>query len=175
MNAGELDPRQEAEVLRRRASQLARAAAPVPDDLLEVLQFGAAGQPCALELAWLREVRPLSTIAPLPFARPGVLGVTHLRGRMLPVLALAHLLGLGGSADGAAKLLVLGDAATQFGVAVDDAVTLGTLRLSGLQRDAAVMNGVAPDLVRGVAADARILLEAATLLARGAAYQPQTS
>jgi chemotaxis signal transduction protein len=89
------DTEESMRILRRRAALLARPAhEPIAADTVPVLEFVAAGEPLAIELSCVREVRGFSRLVPLPRAERSVLGVTQLAGRMLPVIDLAADLGL---------------------------------------------------------------------------------
>lgn len=57
-----------------------------------VLTFTLAGADYALDLRWVREIRPPEPPTPLPGQPPAVLGVNNLRGNMVPLLCLrTHL------------------------------------------------------------------------------------
>jgi purine-binding chemotaxis protein CheW len=158
---------EDAHVLRLRAAALAKPETALARDLMDVLAFAVAGHALGIELRHLREARPLAAFAPLPFARAGVLGVAHVRGRMLAVLDLAQLLGLGGGAVPPTGLLVVGAQAPEFGVAVDRMPQLRSMRLGEIQRDAAVIDGLGRDLVQGISPDGLILLAGDALVEHG--------
>lgn len=156
----------DAEILAQRAARLAHRAAPATQagERLEVLEFALAAQPCALEIAWVCEVRPLSGATPLPQAVPGVLGAVHVRGRMLPLVDPAPLLGLPAApwpAQG--QLLVIGAQAPLFVIAVSDVHGLGRLSPAQVERRSAPLAPVRPDVVRGLTASGRLLLDGAVL------------
>jgi purine-binding chemotaxis protein CheW len=86
----------------------------------------AGGEHYALAVESVRELRELGDLSPVPGAPAGVLGVTNLRGEVLPVLALADLLGLRHAAQ-PARLVVVEDAGRRGGLAVDELVDVGPL------------------------------------------------
>jgi purine-binding chemotaxis protein CheW len=92
--------------------------APVVD--VALLTFALAGQSYALPLSDVEEVMALpDRIASLPRADDAILGVTSHRGRLLPIVSLAALLGL--QAENPARRVVvarLGE--TRVGFAVDE-------------------------------------------------------
>ncbi len=80
----------------------------------------------ALAIAGVREVRELGDVARVPGAPASVLGVTNVRGEVLPVLALADLLGLAGDVQ-ARRIVVVEDAGRRAGLAVDELVDVAPL------------------------------------------------
>lgn len=157
---------EDAELLRRRAAQLARARTDAtgrqPKE--QALAFDIAGQPCALALEWVREVRALRELLPLPLARADVLGVVQLRGRMLPVLDLRELLGIAAPGE-FTRLLVIGREAAQLGVAASEVHGLRGLAADEAERRAGTLEGLRPELVRGVTPDGALLIDGKRLLA----------
>jgi purine-binding chemotaxis protein CheW len=63
--------------------------------LLELISFEIAGQEFCIDIRRVREIRGWTAATPLPHAPPWVLGVTNLRGAVMPVLDLRRRLGLG--------------------------------------------------------------------------------
>jgi chemotaxis signal transduction protein len=154
-----------AQLLRQRAERLARAPAPQPADLLQALFFNAAGQDCALELRWLREVRPLRGIAMLPHPAPGVFGVADMRGRMVPLLDLATMLGLpAGSLPDQGKLVVVGAEAPAFALAAGELQGLRAFPALETQHRCAPLAPVRPESVRGMTASGYLLLDGGWLI-----------
>lgn len=149
-------------VLRQRARLLARPAAPLGDDgWLDALAFTIGTQPCLLELAWVREVQRLRDLVPLPLAAPHLIGLAAWRGRMLPVLDLAPLLGLAGELPAPRQLLVLGRGAPSAALAVTDIQGLQHLQATDTDRRAGALEGLRPDIVRGLDAEGRLLIDGA--------------
>lgn len=162
-----------ATVLRQRARQLARPAArPMADGELDALAFAIGAQPCLLELAWVREVQRLRDLVPLPLAAPHLLGLAPWRGRMLPVLDLAPLLALPGDLPAPRQLLVLGRGAPVAALAVTAVQGLQPLQPADAQRRAEALEGLRPDIVRGLTADGRLLIDGARVAALHPAAAP---
>lgn len=154
------------QVLRQRALHLARPAAPpAQDGELDALAFTIGAQPCLLELAWVRQVQRLRDLVPLPLAAPHLLGLAPWRGRMLPVLHLAPLLGLPGDAPAPRQLLVLGHDAAVAALAITDLEALQALQPADTERRAGPLEGLRPDIVRGLTADGRLLIDGARVAA----------
>jgi purine-binding chemotaxis protein CheW len=159
--------RDEAEVLRRRAAQLARpvASGAAAADV-RVLDFAIGAQRCLLELSWLREVRPLRELLAIPGAPPPLLGLVPLRGQMLPVIDVFELLGIAPVAGAAARrLLVLGRHVSAFGIAATEIHGLHELAPGEAERRSQPLDNLRPDLVRGVTREGHLVLDGRRLLA----------
>ena len=148
-------------VLTARARALAREM-PAPDlaERIAVVPFTLGGSAYAVEILLVREVVDAGSIAPVPGARPEFLGVTTYRGEMLGVIDLRVALGLAARPVAAPRLLIIGDRGPVIGLLADavedplDVATATLLRSPGGHR-----------LVRGMTADARLVLDGAVLLA----------
>jgi purine-binding chemotaxis protein CheW len=160
--------RDEAEVLRLRAAQLARPVAPgtAGAAALRMLDFAIGAQRCLLELSWLREVRPLRELLAIPGAPPPLLGLVPLRGQMLPVIDVFDLLGIvRGPGGGARRLLVLGGHTPAFGIAATEVHGLQELAAGEAERRSQALDNLRPDLVRGVTREGHLVLDGRRLLA----------
>jgi chemotaxis signal transduction protein len=158
----------DADVLRRRALQAAArsAAAAQPPGAVQVLQFSVARQACLLELAGLREVRWLGELLQVPLTVKPLLGFVQLRGRMLPVLDLAHLLSLDCPACPTRKaLLVIGRDAPSLGIGVDHVDGVRPFEPHVAEHRSRPLEALRPEVVRGVTRDGQLLLDAERLLA----------
>lgn len=164
----------EDQLLRHRAEQLARrpVGGLAEPDALQALAFSIGGHPCVLELEWVCEVRALGELLPVPLAPPSLLGLAHLRGRMLPVLDVAALLGADSVVPGLAhRLLVLGRGSPVFGLAATEVHGLRQVSAQLAARRGAPLESVRPGLVRGVTREGDLFLDGDRLLglARGGA------
>ncbi|HET6552441.1 MAG TPA: chemotaxis protein CheW [Dyella sp.] len=86
------------------------------------LSFRIGGQLYAAPLAQVSEVIRDGEITPVPGAASELLGIRHLRGRIVPVLDGRQRLGLpehGGQDDGAVRVVMLSHAAHLVGLRVD--------------------------------------------------------
>lgn len=95
---------------------------PTPALTIRHCTFRVGDQCVAVEADAVAEVITARTVTPVPLAPPGVLGLVHLRGRIVPVLDPAVRLGISAPADRpAATLLVLRVAGDDWcGIAVDE-------------------------------------------------------
>jgi purine-binding chemotaxis protein CheW len=166
MNAAEPSPPGgELDLLRERAAKLARPAPPADAGHASALAFSVAGQPCLVELAWVREVRPLRGLLPIPLAQGPVLGLVQLRNGMLPVLDIAPLLGAtGDAADAPSHLLVLGRDAPVVAIAAD-IDGLAALATPDAERRGDELAELRPEIVRGVTGEGCLVLDPERLLA----------
>jgi purine-binding chemotaxis protein CheW len=97
-------------VLRQRAEELARP----PEDgrrdtRYSVAVLGLGEERIAIEAGYLREIVKVPPVAPVPSTPPCITGITQLRGELLAVVDLAHLLGV--SLRGERPFLAIVDAA----------------------------------------------------------------
>jgi len=101
-------------------------ATPVIDAQM-LVTFDVAGQEFALDLSAVEEIVQMpGTRGAVPRADALVLGVTSLRGTLLPLLSLRGLLGLPAAATGAAreKIVVTSVAGARVGLVADRAIAV---------------------------------------------------
>ncbi len=153
------------ELLEERARALARPAAPPPaGDTLELLTFALANEVYAVESRYAVAVFQLIDLSPLPGAEPPVFGVTAWRGELLTILDLRAALGLSVTAlNDLSRVIVLGEERPAFGILADAARELVTLPAAEVREPP---EGIAArrEYLRGVTADAVLVLEATKLL-----------
>lgn len=162
-----LSPEQAQEVLRRRAEALAQTTPSAPDahEILEAVTFVMAGEPFALETRFVREVTTPGNITPVPGAPPFLAGVTNLRGEVIAVMDLAVLLGTPRPSDSPApQMLVLGERRVEFAVLAEQVDQVVLLRIDEILPPPGSLSNVAREFLRGVTADARLVLDGDVLL-----------
>jgi purine-binding chemotaxis protein CheW len=93
----------------------AMAALAGDDSMLTVM---VAGEALAMRAAEVAEVGRVPSCTRIPNAPPSLCGVAHWRGRVVPVLSLAALMGSAAAPGGAGRLLVLAGGAP-IGLVVD--------------------------------------------------------
>jgi purine-binding chemotaxis protein CheW len=165
------------ELLRQRATVLARVPRqPRARELVEGLVFTLGEERFVLEAACVLEVAVLRELTPLPGVTAPLFGVTHWRGRVLTLLDLRAELGVRvrGLTD-LGRIIVVDGGQRTFGVladAVHEIVDVDLQRLSALPGDESGRTS----LLRGITADALLVIDMKTLLERhGAARAPQHS
>jgi purine-binding chemotaxis protein CheW len=160
-------PEQARAVLDERARALARVPAPAPraDRVLTVVTFGLANERYAIETRHVREVARFTDFTPLPGAPDFLVGVLNLRGEVLAVVDLRKFFGVArqGVTD-LARVLVLGGEHAAFGVLADEAHEVTALRTDEVLEPPGSVAGVGREYLRGVTADALIVLDGEVLL-----------
>jgi purine-binding chemotaxis protein CheW len=154
-------------ILTERARVLARPVEAAVDTIsdLRLATFALANERYGIEARLVVEISRLVDYTPLPHAPPHLVGVTNVRGEILPVFDLRALLGLSRRAlDDLSRLVVLGKERAEFGILADSTrefVALSAMDL--LPPPPTVSDGARPYL-RGVTKDALIVLDGSALL-----------
>lgn len=153
-------------LLDRRARALAvppPAAAPAAS--LEALVFSLAGERYAIELRFVREVTRLVELAPVPGLPPFYSGVTNVRGEIVALVDLRGFLGVAakGLTD-ASRAIVLGRRRGEFAILADELSGIVSLAESALLEPPPSLQGVGRERIRGVTADAVLVLDGRALL-----------
>ena len=180
--AERLSPERARAVLDERARALARVppAPPRAAEVLEIATFALANERYAVETRFVREVVRLAEFTPLPGAPPFLIGVMNLRGEILALIDLRTLFGLPAreasaspAEGGGSRVLVLGNERAEFGVLADAAHEVAALRVDEIHEAPDVTSGAGRDFLRGVTADALIVLDGAALLQDGRLFVDQ--
>jgi purine-binding chemotaxis protein CheW len=117
----------------------------------------------ALPVTRVLEVAELGDLTPVPGSPPSVIGVRNLRGQVIPVMALATLLGL--SEEEPERIVVVEAGERCAGLAVDAVVDVGELPEASEQVDSPYLMAAA--LVDGLLVgmlDADAILASVTAL-----------
>jgi purine-binding chemotaxis protein CheW len=165
--AHRLTPERAREILEERARAVARvpAEALAADALIEVVRFGLADEKYAIETDCVREILRVKEITPLPGTPDFLVGITNVRGQILGVFDLRRYFGIP-APDGTdrSRVIVLGRERVEFGVLVDFVDEIALLRIDALKEPPGSVAGIAREYVRGVTADALIVLDGAVLI-----------
>jgi purine-binding chemotaxis protein CheW len=162
-----LSPEKARGVMEERARRLARV--PEADEregeLLQVVTFTLGNERYGLETRYIREVIPLADFTPLPGAPDFLIGVTNMRGQILAFLDLRKFFGVAvkGLTD-QTRVIVLGEDRPEFGVLADATYEVTTLRPAEVLDPPETVAGGGRDYLRGVTADALLLLNGGVLL-----------
>jgi purine-binding chemotaxis protein CheW len=154
-------------VLEERARAAARIPTAAPDAgaVIEIVRFDLGCEHYALETQFLREILPSKECTPLPGAPDFLAGIINLRGQILAVMDLRRLFNIARPADMAtSRIIVLGQERMEFGVVADAVHDVLLLRLDALRSAPDSVSGIAHEYLRGVTADALIVLDGAVLL-----------
>ncbi|KAF0243505.1 MAG: purine-binding chemotaxis protein [Planctomycetota bacterium] len=113
-----------AEMRREFDAAFARPPAPEPPPAEPLLRVSAGGTRFFVRLRELACVLPCTLVVPVPGARRGLLGLTAVRGQVLPLYALATILDLPGPAAAPRWILVeAGRAGAGLGVEAVEGVS----------------------------------------------------
>jgi purine-binding chemotaxis protein CheW len=153
------------QLLEARARALAK---PVEDvrgrDEIRLMAFSLGGERYAIELGHVIEVFRVESLSPLPGAPAPVVGITAWRGELLTVLDLRPVLGQPTQGlDDLRFALALGEERAPIGLlvdGVDEILSVASRRIGPAPEGVAVHR----EYVRGVMADARVVLDAERLV-----------
>ncbi len=98
----------------------------------------------ALPVEHVLEIAELGAVTPVPGSSAVVLGVSNLRGQVLPVFRLASLFGIAGDED-PARVVVAELAGRRAGLAIDEVTDVGTLAAASDESESAFLRGSALD------------------------------
>ena len=160
-------PEQARAIMDERARALARIPArpPAAAEVLEVVTFVLGDEVYALETRLVRRVMPSTPPTPIPGATGLLSGLINIRGELLPVFDLRGLLGASArAATERSRIFVLGGERDDLGILVDEARGVLTLRLDQVLDPAPSSAAAGRHHLRGVTADALILIDGDSLL-----------
>src|SRR5262249_34976610 len=106
------------DILQERARKLAQ----VPDqatpaaDVLEVLIFGLGEEYYGIETVYVREVLRFGEFTPLPGGPEHLIGISNVRGQILALFELGSFFEVKLSAGEQARIIVLGEERSEFGI-----------------------------------------------------------
>lgn len=162
----EMSSERAAAILDERARLL--AASPEPEQqtkLSEVVIFRLGKTRYGLESRYVQAVFRLGSLVSVPGTPAAFLGITNLRGILLPVVDLRILLDLPrGRPVEAGRLIVLRRDGPDIGVLAESVDELALLQVDALAESPADLAQGQPSCVRGVTPDRVVLLHATSLL-----------
>lgn len=112
---------------------------PVPDDhaqseaTVRVCLVSLCGELFAIDLGSVREVFEVEDVTPVPKMSPAFVGVTNVRGMIIPLVDLRPLLGLPVEPPGPKFVVVIRHQGEQVGVLVDHMPEIRTVSKEELQ------------------------------------------
>ena len=160
------DVEQMRRILRQRAIELA-----VTEEVkhegpsITVLELLLANERYCIESSFVREVRPLTDLVPLPGTPPFVLGIVTMRGEIVSVIDIGRFFDLPerGLSD-RNKVVVLRSGEMVFGIAADAVAGMRRLDLSQMQSLPPTFTGVREKYLRGITHDGLVVLDGARLI-----------
>jgi purine-binding chemotaxis protein CheW len=162
-----LSPDHAKRIMDDRARALARVPTPsrAEGDTIEVLTFALAKERYAIESNYVREVIPLTDFTSVPGSPDFIVGVTNLRGEILPIIDLRKFFAVPGKGlTDLSRVLVLGKPGVDFGVLADETYEVVHLLAAELLDPPGTVAGVGREYLRGVTKDALIVLDGSVLL-----------
>ncbi|MBT0959561.1 chemotaxis protein CheW [Denitromonas iodatirespirans] len=152
-------------LLEARARALAVAPAPAPGAGFDALEFTLAREHYAIDTVWVREVYPLREFTQLPGTPAFVLGIVHVRGRVVSVLDLKRFFDMPqiGLSD-LNKVIVLSNGTMEFGILADTIVGVRRLLHAEVQEALPTLTGIRADYLLGITSRREVVLDAHKLL-----------
>ncbi|MCK9259596.1 MAG: chemotaxis protein CheW [Azoarcus sp.] len=152
-------------IFEARARALAVEPAAEPGAGFDALEFTLAREHYAIDTTWVREVYPLREFTPLPGTPSFVLGIIHVRGRVVSVLDLKRFFDLApiGLSD-LNKVIVLANETMEFGILADSIVGVRRLLRAEVQESLPTLTGIRADYLLGITGRREVVLDARKLL-----------
>lgn len=149
-----------------RARRLARPPAQSEEtDAIAVMTFALGTERYAIETEYVREVVRLADFSPVPGAPDFVLGVTNLRGEVLCLVDLRTFFDVPSKRlTELSRIVVVGMETAEFGILVDEAFEMATLRPNDIVPPPESVAGIGRECLLGVTREALIVLDGAALL-----------
>lgn len=152
-------------ILEARARALAAEPPGGPGPGFEALEFRLANEDYALETRWIQEVLPLREFTPLPGTPDFVLGIIHVRGRIVSVLDVGKFFELPASGlSDLNKVIVLGDGRMEFGVLADALVGVRRIPAADVQVPLPTLTGLRANYLLGITRQRQVVLDGERLL-----------
>jgi purine-binding chemotaxis protein CheW len=159
-------PERARRILDERAGNLARPSVdPHSAETTEVITFARDGERFCIDTRCVREVRRFGDVTPLPGVADFLIGVTNLRGEILPLIDIRRFLELASKGPAAAShIIVCGDARAEFGIVADALHEVSGMALDELAPDPIGHGERSRDSVLGIAPNATVVLNGFALL-----------
>jgi purine-binding chemotaxis protein CheW len=180
-------PERARRILDERASKLARPSVDPHSarNTTDVISFALDGEQFCIETRCVREVRRFGEVTPLPGVPDFLVGVTNLRGEILPLIDVRCFLELPSKGPVVAShVIICGDARAEFGI-IADTIHFGIIAdtihdVSGVDLDELAPNPIghserSRDCVLGIARNATVVLNGFALLTDRRLFVGETS
>src|SRR5690242_8797158 len=154
-------------LLKERAIALARSPekTEVTKHQLEVAEFRLGEETYALPSTVVSEVYPFKDLTPLPCTPSFVLGVTNVRGRILPLIDLASLLGLAKEqVNERSTVILIKSQGLEVGIVTNLGINIRSLSLATLHPPLATLANLRARYLQGITSDGIVVLDATKLL-----------
>lgn len=137
-----------------------------PGTSISVIEFGLGKERYAIEVAFVREVVRLVDYSVVPGVPEYIVGVTNLRGFVLPIVDLRRFFDIAiKGLSNQSRVIVLGAGQVEFGVLADEAYGQLELGADDILAPPGEPSGIGRSYLRGVTRDAVVMLNGAALIA----------
>ena len=164
------------QMLAERAQRLAQVPDRSPDasEILELLTFQVGDDACAIETRFVQEVLRPREITFVPGVPSFLVGVTNLRGDVLAVMDLRQFFGSRAEPDHEhRRVIVLGLERPEFGIVADIVDEVTTRPLAEVLDVPPSVSAEGRRYLKGVMADAMLVMDGALLLQDSRLYVDQ--
>jgi purine-binding chemotaxis protein CheW len=155
-------------ILEDRARQLARMAdEEVEQEQTDFIIVTVGPERFALEIPVIQEIQTLRGLTTVPGAGDAWSGVVNLRGRLLPVLDMARVMGIRVTSDYSAsgRVVVVSVGAYHMGLLVQDVLGVQRIAHAEIRPSLVDSGGQAREIVSGITSDMTSVLDLAALAA----------
>jgi purine-binding chemotaxis protein CheW len=160
-------PEHAGRILDERASNLARPSVNPhsPRNTIDVVNFSLGGENYCIETHCVREVRRFGDVTPLPGVPDFLVGITNLRGEILPLIDLRCFLELPFKGPAVpSHVIICGDARAEFGIIAEAMHDVSAVTLDELVPDPIGPSERGRDYVLAIAGNATVVLNGSALL-----------
>jgi chemotaxis signal transduction protein len=164
----ELSEDQAREIMDARARMLARPPEEKHDggETIKVVTFILGSERYAIETRYVREITRVTQVTPMPAVPDLFMGLTNLRGEILPLVDLCRFFGVGRTVLAEAPwAIVLGTDVADLGAPVAAMHETMELPVSSLMKPIDTASGRPTECRRGITENATIVIDGAALLA----------
>jgi purine-binding chemotaxis protein CheW len=171
-------PERARRILDERAGNLARPSVDPHSarNTSDVVGFVLDGGQYCIETRCVREVRRFGDVTPLPGVPDFLVGVTNLRGEILPLIDLRRFLDLPSKGPAVpSHVIICGDARAEFGLVADAMHGVSAVALDELAPDPIGHSERSRDYVMGIARNATVVLNGSALLTDRRLFIGQTA
>ena len=159
----------EKEILRQRAKTLAEpikeALSEWTNDHQETLCFSLKNELYSIDIQYITESLRLHELIPIPGTSSLLTGITHIRGRIIPVVNLKAFFHLGQQGIPASPtVVILSKNQTEVAILVDDISGTRWISASAIKPPPSTVQGISLEHIQGITADGIILIHGERLL-----------
>lgn len=163
----EISPTERKRLMRERARELAveSAAEEKTAETIDVVEFELAHEKYGIRSSWVKEVFPLRDLTPIPCTPSYIMGITSIRGQIVPVMDIRRFFDLPSRGiTNLNRLMIIRGEGMQIGVLADAIESVRELREKDIREKPGVRSDRRHDYIQGVTEDHLIILDAKKLL-----------